>query len=100
MITLVKNYVDESKAQKKINIRKIISLKEVIDKPFEEILIKVKNLVDLQKINKLSLEEGKTKVRFEFVNDNKTLLFQLSKKRKIDHKMLNLMKNEENIEIS
>ena len=100
MITLVKNYVDESKVQKKINIRKIISMKEVIDKPIEEILIKVKNLVDLQKINKLSLEEGKTKVRFEVESNNKTLLFQLSNKRKIDHKMLNLMRNGENIEIS
>ncbi len=100
MITLVKNYVDESKVQKKINIRKIISMKEVIDKPIQEILIKVKNLADLQKINKLSLEDGKTNVRFEIKNDNKTLLFQLSQKRKVDHKMLNLMRNEENIEIS
>ena len=31
MITLVKNYVDESKIQKKINIRKIIAMKEVIE---------------------------------------------------------------------
>ncbi len=100
LITLVKNYVGESKVQKKINIRKIISMKEVIDKPIEEILIKVKNLVDLQKINKLSLEEGKTKVRFEIENDNKTLIFQLNQKRKIDHKMLNLLRNQENIEIS
>ncbi len=100
MITLVKNYIDESKVQKKINIRKIISMKEVIDKPIEEILIKVKNIVDLQKINKLSFEEGKTNVRFEVENDNKTMLFKLSQKRKIDHKMLNLMRNEENIEIS
>ena len=75
-------------------------MKEVIDKPIEEILIKVKNLVDLQKINKLSLAEGKTTVRFEIKNDNKTLLFELSQKRKVDHKMLNLMRNEENIEIS
>ena len=44
MITLVKNYVDENKIQKKINIRKIISMKEVIDKPIDEVKIKIKNL--------------------------------------------------------
>ena len=44
MITLVKNYVDESKVQKKINIRKIISMKEVIDRPIDQVKIKIKNL--------------------------------------------------------
>ena len=77
-----------------------VNMKEVINKPIEEILIKVKNIVDLQKINNLILKEGKTKVRFEVENDNKTLIFQLSQMRKIDHKMLNLMRNEGNIEIS
>ncbi|MBD1158111.1 DNA polymerase III subunit alpha [Pelagibacterales bacterium SAG-MED17] len=99
MITLVKNYVDESKVQKKINIRKIISMKEVIDKPIEEVKIKIKNLEDIQKINKLGFENGNTKVNIDMEIDNKTMSFQLNKKRKIDHKMLNLLKNEENIEI-
>ena len=30
MITLIKNYVDENKSQKRINVKKIISLKELI----------------------------------------------------------------------
>ena len=99
MITLVKNYVDESKVQKKINIRKIISMKEVIDKPIEEVKIKIKNLEDVQKINKLSLETGKTKVIINFEMDKKIMSFQLKENRKVDHKMLNLLRNKENIEI-
>ncbi|MDC3139331.1 DNA polymerase III subunit alpha [Candidatus Pelagibacter sp.] len=99
MITLVKNYVDDSKVQKKINIRKIISMKEVIDKPIEEVKIKIKNLEDIQVINKLGFENGNTKVNIDIEMDNKTMSFQLNKNRKIDHKMLNLLKNKENIEI-
>ncbi len=99
MVTLVKNYVDENKIQKKINIRKIISIKEVIDKPLDEITIKVKNLDDILKINKLSLEAGKTKVIIDVEVDKKSMVFQLNKKRKIDHKMLNLMRNEVNIDV-
>ncbi len=99
MITLVKNYQDENKIQKKINIRKIISMKEVIDKPLEEVTIKIKKIDDIAKINKLSLEVGKTKVKIDVEVDKKKMSFQLNEKRKIDHKMLNLMRNEENIDV-
>ena len=99
MITLAKNYVDENKTQKKINIRKIISMKDVIDKPIEELKIKVKNLDDISKIKNLGLELGKTKVIIDVEVDNKRISFRLNKKRKIDHKMLNLMRNEENIDV-
>ncbi len=99
MITLVKNYVDESKIQKKINIRKIISMKEVIDKPIDEVKIEIKNIDDLAKINKFCLEPGKTKVIIDVKADKKRMSFQLSENRKIDHKMLNLMRNEENIDV-
>ena len=99
MITLVKNYVDENKIQKKINIRKIISMKEVIDKPINELKIKIKNIEDIDKINKLSLVSGKTTVIIDVEVDKKRMSFQLNEKRKIDHKMLNLMRNEENIDV-
>jgi DNA polymerase-3 subunit alpha len=99
MITLVKNYVDENKIQKKINIRKIISMKEVINKPLDEVVIKVKNIDDIVKINKLSLEPGKTKVIIDIEDDTKKMSFQLNEKRKIDHKMLNLIRNQENIDV-
>ena len=99
MITLVKNYVDESKVQKKINIRKIISMKDVINKPIDKIKIKIKKLKDIQKIKKLILERGKTKVIIDVEFDKKMMSFQLKENRKFDHKMLNLLRNEENIEI-
>ncbi len=99
MITLVKNYVDESKIQKKINIRKIIAMKEVINKPVDEVKIEIKNIEDITKINKFCLESGNTKVIIGVEADKKRMSFQLSEKRKIDHKMLNLIRNEENIDV-
>ena len=100
MITLVKNYVDESKVQKKINIRKIISMKEIIDRPIDQVKIKIQNLEGIKKINELKLKEGNTKIYIDIDMDEKTLTFQLKDNRKIDHKMLNLLRNEKNIEIS
>ena len=99
MITLVKNYIDESKVQKKINIRKIISMKEVIEKPLDEIKIKIQKLEDIKKFKKLDFKSGKTKVLIDVQIDKKILSFKLSENRKVDHKMLNLLRNKENIEI-
>ena len=31
MVTLIKNYLDENKARKKINVKKIVSLKDVLN---------------------------------------------------------------------
>ncbi len=99
MITLVKNYIDENRSQKKINIRKIISMKEVIDKPIEEVTFKIQNLENIQKINKFKLETGNTKVKIDLEIDKKKMSFQLKESRKIDHKMLNLLRNNKYIEI-
>ena len=74
-------------------------MKEVIDKPIEEVKIKIKNLEDIQKISKLNLERGKTKILIDVQMDNKIISFKLNENRKIDHKKLNLLKNQENIEI-
>ncbi len=100
MITLVKSFVDENKVQKKINIKKIISMKQVINKPIDEVNIRLKNLDNIDKISKFSLEDGKTKIKIDVDIDKKTLSFQLKENRKIDHKMLNLLRKDKNIEIN
>ena len=74
-------------------------MKEVIDKPIEEIKIKIKNPEDIAKINKLNLEKGNTKVIINIEIDEKMMSFKLNENRKIDHKMLNLIRNDVNIEI-
>ena len=74
-------------------------MKEVIDKPLDEVIIKIKNIDDIVKINKLSLDAGNTNVVIDVEVDKKRMSFQLNEKRKIDHKMLNLMRNDENIDV-
>ncbi len=99
MITLVKNFSDESRLQKKINIKKITSMKKVIDEPLAEVKIKINDLNEINKINNLSTKGGKTKVKIDIEIDKKKISFELKDKRKIDHKMLNLLRKEANIEI-
>ena len=52
MITLVKNYSDNDKSQKRINVKKIISLNELINKQMTNITFKLNRIEEFQKIRK------------------------------------------------
>ena len=96
MITLIKNYADENKIQKRINVKKIISLKDVIDKPIKNITFKFKNFNDLYKLENLDKKNGQTDVRVIVDNDNEILTFKVKNRRKIDNKLLNSLNLVEN----
>ena len=96
----MKNFTDENKNKKRINIKKIISLKEVINKPMEEIKIKVNNIDELNKFKSLSKNDGNTKILVQIEENEKIYSFQLNDKRKIDHKLINSLNIEDNIEIN
>ena len=97
MITLMKSYTDEAKIQKKINVKKIVTLKEVINSNFDELKFKIKNIDELMKLKKLSKEGGKTKISFEISDKDNNYTFVLSDKRNIDNSLINELKIRENI---
>ncbi len=99
MITLMKNYSDEERTQKRINVKKIIKLKEVIDKPISNITFKVNNIEDFNKINKLSTLEAETNVQIMLEKQSETYTFRLKKKRKVNNNQLNSLDLIENIVI-
>jgi len=99
MITLMKNFTDANKLQKKTNIKKVLSLKEVINKPINEIKIKINNINDLDKLKSLSKSDGKTKVLVQIEESKKIYSFQLDEKRNIDHTLVNSLNIDGNIEI-
>ena len=97
MITLMKNYSDEARTQKRIIVKKIVSLKEIIESDFDEIKFKIKDLNELSKINSLSKKNGKTKVYFEIEDNKNYYIFSLKDKRYIDNTLINKLKIRENI---
>ena len=100
MITLIKNISDEETRQRKINVKKIIPLKDVVNKPINEVIIQINNMKDLEKIKKLSSKDGKTKVSIKYKDKDKILHFELSKLRNLDHNSLNLLQIDGNIELN
>ena len=97
MITLMKNYSDENRSQKKINVKKIISLKEVLNKPINELEIQFNDIEELNKITSLSKIDGKTKITINIKDKTQTFKFILNENRKIDRNLIKSLKIEENI---
>ena len=97
MITLMKNYTDEAKTQKKINVKKIVSLKEVLNRSVEELKFKINNFEELTKLKNLSKKDGKTKITFQISDEENNYTFVLNDKRNIDNNLINQLKIRENI---
>ena len=97
MLTLIKNYNDENKTQKKINVKKMISLKELTNKPIKNITFKFFNKEDFNKLNKLSTIGGETDVKIQLSENDKIHTFQLKSKRKVNNQLLNTLNLNENV---
>ena len=97
MITLIKNYSDETKTQKRINVKKIISLKEIINKPIKKITFKFNDIHDLKKLKKLDKNNGETEVKVVVDKSNEIHFFSLKSKRKINNQLLNTLNLAENV---
>ena len=97
MITLMKNYADEAKTQRKINVKKIVTLKEVVNSNFEELKFKINNFEELTKLKNLSKKDGKTKITFQISDKDNNYTFALNDKRYIDNNLINELKIRENI---
>ena len=97
MITLIKNYSDESRVQKKINVKKLVALNELINKPIKNITFRFKAFKDLEKLKNLSKEGGETDVKVIFDKNEEICSFTLKDKRKLNNQLLNSLNLVENV---
>ena len=54
MLTVIKNYIDGDKSQKKVNIKKMTSLRELKNKQIKNITFKFDNNEDIHKLKSLA----------------------------------------------
>ena len=97
MLTLIKNYKDNDKSQKRINVKKIVSLKEFINKPLKNITFKFSNVKEMLKIKTLSKKDADTDVEILLNKDNELMTFKLKDKRKVNNNLINSLKLNENV---
>jgi len=95
ILTLVKSISNEDNRLKRINVQKIASLKDLVNKPINEVTFNLKSLKELDEISKFLPNKGDTIIKIKLRDNDKDLNFQLDNKRDIDRKTLNLLRNKE-----
>ncbi len=95
LLTLVKSISNEENRFKRVNVNKIASLKDIINKPINEVTFNLKSLKELDEISKFLPKDGKTLVKIKLNDKENNLCFKLENKRNIDRKTLNLLRNKE-----
>tara|TARA_A100000164_G_scaffold310668_1_gene288431 strand:- start:355 stop:1431 length:1077 start_codon:yes stop_codon:yes gene_type:complete len=95
ILTLIKSISNNDNRLKRINVQKIVSLKDLINKPIQEIVFTLKSLKELDEVSKLLPNKGNTLIKINVSDENTLLNFQLKNKREIDRKTVNMLRNKE-----
>ncbi len=95
ILRLTKSSNKDENRFRRINVQKISSLKDVLNKPIEEVTFNLKSLKELEEISKFLEEKGNTLINIKFLNDEQNMFLRLEKKRKLDRKSINILRNME-----
>ena len=98
VLTLQKDKIAGDILKKRINVRKILSLDEVINKPYSKVTIELKNNCNLNEIKKILSVNGETKIDLVIKDKNKKAHYSLQNNRKFDLKHLKTLKEMEYVE--
>tara|TARA_X000001036_G_scaffold348277_1_gene328592 strand:+ start:1119 stop:4538 length:3420 start_codon:yes stop_codon:yes gene_type:complete len=98
VLTLQKDKVSDDLAKKRINIRKILSLNEVINKPYSKVTIELKNNYNLNEISELLSVNGETEINLVVNDQNKQAYYSLQNNRKFDLQQLKALKAKDYVE--
>ena len=92
VITLFK---DVSGDQKRVNVKKIVSLNNLINNNFKKVSIEIDEKLDLQELKKFLEKKGETEVQLIIRQKDTKFTVKLENPRKFDLKLLNEVKNRE-----
>ncbi len=95
IITLSKNITVDNNRFKRLNVKKITSLKDIFNKPISEIEFKTQDLNKINEISNFIKKDGTTEVKINIKDGDKKLIFKLKNKRLVDRKSVNTLKKQD-----
>ena len=95
VMTLQKDIASQDNEKIRVNLKKILSLDEMIKKAYKKIFIELNSNFDPVDLEKILHLNGETEVNLVINNNNKNLIFKLEKTRKVDLSALNTIKTRE-----
>ena len=98
VITLQKDKISGELTKKRINVRKIMSLEEVLKKPYSSVTIELKENFNIDEIKDILSKNGETKIKLVIKNNNKIAHYSLQNTRKFDFNLLKALKAKDYVE--
>ena len=98
VLTLQKDIITREEIKKRINVRKILSLDDVINKPYSKVIIELKDNYNLDEIKKLLSIKGETSIKLVIKDKNKKAFYSLQENRKFDFNHLKTLKAKKYVE--
>ncbi len=95
VLTLYKDKLASDQSQRRVNIKKILSLTDLISKPYPKITIELNDNFNLDELKKILENSGSTEVSLIINNQDKKIHYNLQKARKIDYNLIKTIKNKE-----
>jgi len=95
IITLSKNITEDNNRFKRLNVKKIASLKDLFNKPISEIEFVTKDSKKMNEILNLIKKDGATSVKIKIKDGDENLIFKLKNKRLVDRKTVNTLKKQD-----
>ncbi len=98
VLTLQKDKISGETDKKRVNVKKILSLDDVINKPYSKVTIELKEDYNLDEIKKLLSSKGDTQINLIIKDKNKLAHFSLGYNRKFDLNHFKALKTKKYIE--
>jgi DNA polymerase-3 subunit alpha len=93
ILTLTKTISSNEDKTKRINVRKIASLKDLFNSSISEITLNLSSKSQLKKIQNFLDEKGDTVVNISISDSSTTSVFKLKTTRNFDRKTINILRN-------
>ena len=95
ILTLQKDISSNGAETRRINIKNITDINELINTIHEKVIIEIKEKSDFSQLKDLLKEQGKTKVQIKITNTSKNYTFELKNPRKFNFKTFTAIKDKE-----
>ena len=98
MLTLQKDRIIGEALKKRVSVKKILNLDDVINKPYSKVTIVLKDDCNLDEIKKLLSNKGETQINLIIKEKNKHAVYSLEENRKFNLKDLKALKANKYVE--
>ena len=95
VLTLQKDKMHEGTSQRRINVKKILSLDDIIEKPYSKVTIELASDLNINELKELLKNQGETEINLILNNKNKKIHYNLKNPRKFDFNQLKELKTKE-----